>query len=419
MTPKLSIERINMAKLNFTKATLDSIPTPDKGKRVEVWDTKVAGLQIRITDKAVRTFYIRRRVQGGNPERIMLGRYPGMSVDQARKQAAEINMAISSGQNPAQAKRKGRAELTFSDLFTEYYERHALPSKRTAGEDKTKYEMYLRKPLAIKKLSTITRMHVAAIHSNITRAGHPIVANRVKSLVSSIFGWAISVGLTESNPATGIKANREHSRDRFLKADELPRFFSALDKEQNKTLKDYFMISLLTGARQANVMAMCWDDIDFDRSEWYIEKTKNGTSQTVALVPEAIIILQARKKAKDTTIFVFPGNGMTGHIVEPKAGWKRIIDRANLKDVRIHDLRRTLGSWQARTGASLVVIGKSLNHKHISTTAIYSRLDINPVRESVARATSAMLATAKVKNNIKVVGIKNNSPSGNTLFQES
>nr|WP_223842372.1 tyrosine-type recombinase/integrase [Methylotuvimicrobium alcaliphilum] len=77
-----------------------------------------------------------------------------------------------------------------------------------------------------------------------------------------------------------------------------------------------------------------------------------------------------------------------------KAG-QRLLERAGRADLRIHDLRRTLGSWQAKTGASLLTIGKSLNHKSTRSTAIYARLDLGPVRESASRATAAMLNAAK------------------------
>lgn len=68
-----------------------------------------------------------------------------------------------------------------------------------------------------------------------------------------------------------------------------------------------------------------------------------------------------------------------------------------IPDLRIHDLRRTLGSWQAITGASLPIIGKSLNHKSQQATAIYARLDLDPVRMSVEKATAAMLVAAGVR----------------------
>ncbi len=79
------------------------------------------------------------------------------------------------------------------------------------------------------------------------------------------------------------------------------------------------------------------------------------------------------------------------------------IEGVRIPDLRIHDLRRTLGSWQAKTGASMVIIGKSLNHKNQATTAIYARLDLDPVRASVNTATSAMMEAAGLKTGADIV----------------
>lgn len=95
--------------------------------------------------------------------------------------------------------------------------------------------------------------------------------------------------------------------------------------------------------------------------------------------------------------------------MEPKKGWKRILERAGIDNLRIHDLRRTLGSWQAKTGASLAIIGKSLNHKNQNTTAIYARLDLDPVRDSVNKATSAMMQAAGLNNGATVMQLKKKS----------
>ena len=88
---------------------------------------------------------------------------------------------------------------------------------------------------------------------------------------------------------------------------------------------------------------------------------------------------------------MFPGAGGQGHLVEPKKAWERILVRSGLDDLRMHDLRRSMGSWQAATGASLTVIGKSLGHRNTSSTAIYARLNLDPVRASMERAATAML----------------------------
>ncbi len=377
-------------KFNFTKAEIDSLPLPSSGKRDTYQDTKVSGFHLRISSTGIKTFSVFKRIRGGNPERITLGRYPDMTIDQARRKTIEINLAIADGRNPAGAKRKLKSELLFSDLFEEYMERHSKPRKKTWTEDLEKYKNHIEKPLGKRKLSEIDRAAISLIHSNITIAGYPIAANRILALISSVFGWAISAGLWESNPAIGIRRNKEKSRDRFIQSDELPRFFQALSEELNETVRDYILISLLSGARRSNVCSMKWQDINFERAEWRIEATKNDTPQTVTLSPEAIEVLQNRKT--DDCEFVFPGTGKSGHLQEPRKGWERILKRAEIKDLRPHDLRRTLGSWQAKTGASLAIIGKSLNHKNQNTTAIYARLDLDPVRDSVNTATSAMLA---------------------------
>jgi integrase len=87
---------------------------------------------------------------------------------------------------------------------------------------------------------------------------------------------------------------------------------------------------------------------------------------------------------------VFEGKGKTGHLADPKKAWARILEEAVIDDLRFHDLRRTLGSYQAATGANGYIIGKSLGHRSQQSTAIYARLNLDPVRESVNKATEAM-----------------------------
>lgn len=99
-----------------------------------------------------------------------------------------------------------------------------------------------------------------------------------------------------------------------------------------------------------------------------------------------------RRKVNNDSEWVFPSEtSASGHLQEPKKVWARILERAEIKDLRIHDLRRTLGSWMAHTGASQYIIGKGLNHKNPQSTAVYARLSIDPVRESVNKAVNSWL----------------------------
>ena len=134
---------------------------------------------------------------------------------------------------------------------------------------------------------------------------------------------------------------------------------------------------------------MRWQNIELADNRWSVPEPKNRTPYAVPLVREAIEMLKDRQS--------ICGTGASGHLVNLKRGWNGLLARAKITDLRIHDLRRTLGSWQAASGASLPVIGKSLGHRSTCATQIYARLDLDPVRASVTAATQAMIAAAKKK----------------------
>ncbi len=378
-------------EINFTKAAIDNLQAPAAGDRLEVYDTKTPHLRVRVSHTGRKVFEVYRWHQG-RPTRIKIGVWPDLSIEQVRKEAEKLNAELAKGEDPAEQRRQRRQEMTFAGLFEIYLERHAKPRKRTWQEDEDYYHRHLESKLGKKRLSDITRADVAAIHARIGK-DRPTHANRVLALISSIFGRAIEFGLWDQfNPCLGIRRFPEHARDRFLSGDELRRFFEAMEQEPNDTARDFFTVALLTGARRANVLEMKWADLNLDEATWRIGRTKNGTPQTVALVEPVVELLRIRRE-RINSLFVFPGSGVTGHLVEPKKSWARICKAAGIDGVRIHDLRRTMGSWQAKTGASLPVIGKSLNHKNQSTTAVYARLDLDPVRSAMEKAAAAMLAT--------------------------
>jgi integrase len=347
---------------------------------------------VAVSPLGKKSFLLYRKVKG-RPERIGLGPFPDLSIEQARGIAEEMNSKIALGLNPAEAKRALRAEPTFGELFAEYLEKHAKVHKRTWEDDDEQRQRYLAGWTA-KKASDIRKSDVLSVHSALGRE-HPYAANRLLALVRSVFNRAREWGWPLENPAHGVKKFPERQRERFLEAHELPRFFLAVAQEPNHTVRDYILLSLLTGARRANVQSMRWQDVDLERGMWTIPMTKSGEPHTVPLTPEAVGVLNARQRGAASE-WVFPSHGKSGHLVEPKMAWRKILGRAAIGDLRLHDLRRTLGSWQAATGASLPMIGKTLGHKNTQTTAIYARLDTDPVRKSLETATQAMLTAGNV-----------------------
>lgn len=373
--------------LNFTKAALEKAAPPEKGKRDYYYDQREQGLVMAVTPGGSRSFYLYKRVEG-RPERIYLGKFPDMSIENARKQAAKTKGKIASGKNPQTEKRAIRDEMTFAALFGEYMEKYSKVHKRSWRYDEREVKKFLSHWFK-RKISSITKSEVERLHAKTGKENGLYQANRLLERVRSIFNKAIDWGWEGSNPATGIKKFKEQSRDRFLQPDELPAFFEALANEPNEAARDFFMISLLTGARKSNTLAMRWKDINFTTATWRIEDTKNGDPQTIHLPTQAMEILKERKLHSESP-WVFPGSGKSGHLADPKKAWTRILTEAGIDNLRIHDLRRTLGSYQAATGANGYIIGKSLGHRSQQSTAIYARLNLDPVRESVNKATDAM-----------------------------
>lgn len=379
-------------KFSFTKRRLEALTPPDK--RVYFQDEGSEGLSLCVTPAGTKTFYVYKKFQG-RPVRVPLGKFPTLSVEEARNACRALVTAMASGTDVQQARQAARHEHTVKGLW-EFWLEHAQAHKKTWKEDERKYQRFLT-PWAARKLSAIHKSDVQALHTRVGKSNGHYLANRLLDLIGAMFNKAGDIGYAGENPAKGIKKFKEVKRDRFLQGEELPAFFKALVSEPNDLLRDFFLLALLTGARRANVQAMRWDDLDLDRGAWRIpgSEAKAGETMVLPLVAPAVAILQTRHKASNGSPWVFPSFGKSGHLVEPKSAWKRICTNAGLSDVRIHDLRRSLGSWQAMGGASLPIIGKSLGHTQVKTTAIYARLSMDPVRSSVESATAAILTAGK------------------------
>ena len=453
--------------IDFTIAAIEAIKAPASG-RVDYRDAKTPCLYLRVTSTGIKTFSFMGRAKGSaRLERITFGKYPAVKPEEARRKAKVLAGELASGVSAASASRQQRGELTLGELWKLYRASLELRKKRLKVPDwlwasfiapsfgrrrlsdltATELERWHRSlPAAIAKehhakaqerYSAALAAYEAKLEARKLRAfgppprqpeapkpppenrGHR-TANMALNLVRALYNFAAEPKrghFAGVNPAAKHDLFPEVERERFLQPDELRPFFEALAQEPNTTLRDFVLLALLTGARRSNVAAMRWDELNLERGEWRVAgtKMKNGKPQTITLGPEAVAILEQRRAEPPSpdplpevcAAFVFPSpKAKAGHIQDPKSVWRRLLGQSGLTDLRLHDLRRTLGSWQARTGASLAIIGKSLNHKSHEATAIYARLDLDPVRQSIERATGAMLEAAGAKTAGKVIQLQ-------------
>jgi integrase len=391
--------------LNLTKHAIAALPTPKAGKRVGYHDTRVPGLGVVVQDTGNRMFFWFRKVRGRRTWKT-LGNFPDLTIEQARDKAQEINASLAkwkatehSGPSPFERKGEPTLAAAVEDYVTKRLRSHAKNPDRAEAGVRWSAKKYLA-PLLTRRLGTIRKDDVRKLHTDIGEKHGRVTANRVATLLRTIFNWAIDNDLWHGeNPARRITLFAEASRERFLQPDELARLFKALSNEPNKDLRDFVVLSLFTGARRGDVFSMRWSDITFETTSWRIPDPKVRVPYIVPLMPEAVEILNGRR---NDSIWVFPSRGKTGHLTGVKRSWTGLLTRAKIIGLHIHDLRRTLGSWQAAAGVSLPIIGASLGHQSQGATAIYARLNIDPVRQAVTAATQAMLAAKENPKLLKV-----------------
>ena len=370
-------------KQHFTQKSIETLIPKDKPYLVR--DDEDKGLVVKVYPSGSKTFFLDVLIAGKH-DMFKLGVWPEMNVAIARRDVKKMKSDVAQGKNPKAEKKEG---ITVGAFFIIYMERHGAKYK-TAAKDQSRFSRLVQ-PWEHYRLVEITRSKVEALHKSIGERT-PTQANRVLQLLSSVFSQAILWGyLKTENPCKGIKKFKEVSRDRFLGGEELGRFFEALDLTENPAFKDYILLSLFTGARKSNVLGMRWKDIDFERNVWKIpgELSKNGDPMQIPLGPDVLEILK-RRRAETSSIFVLPGIGKTGHYTTPRHAWETLLKRANLEDLRIHDLRRSMGSWMTIGGTSLPIVGKALGHKTSQATSIYARLNLDPVRAAMDQAVEAM-----------------------------
>ncbi len=281
------------------------------------------------------------------------------------------------------------------DLYAKYAKEHLKSFHEVIGL-RNRYLKNLEK----RKLHTISRYELQVLHTEIGNSAGRTAANRAIEVISSVYNrmldWDLYAG---SNPAQRIKKFRLRSRDRFLLPDEVEPLFAAIDSCESRTVRDFLYICVYTAARSGTVKAMKWSEIDLEQGIWITQDSKNGDPYIVPLLPEAITLLRNRSAFKDTAVYVFPGARGQGHMQNPRKTWYDIVARAGLNDLRIHDLRRTLGSWMLRTGASLAIIQKTLNHRDPRSTLIYARADRQPIISAMTKAMDALFSYRHQRRN--------------------
>jgi len=344
-----------MARMKLTHRLVESLTT-DKA-REDFWDALTPGLVLRVSGTGrTRTWFVRYRV-GGRRRRLKLGRFPRLSLADARAAAREALAAADRGEDPAGEREDRRAgRTTFAALTAEVLEKRAERTREaTRVERQRMADTELLPVWGDRPASEITRRDVVLLVERIAERA-PVVANRVLSLVHLIFNDGIRRGFPgiEANPAHLVEPpGQEGRRERYLDAPEIRKVWHVLETE-TAIARGAFRLALLTGQRIGSVCALRWEDVE--DGVWTIpaEVFKGGRLHLVPLSELAGEVLEELRSQRADDVWVFPSREGTRHPhVSNLSGstLQRVRRASGLDRWTLHDLRRTFRTHATRAEA--------------------------------------------------------------------
>lgn len=360
------------------------------------WDDSIPGFGVRVYPSGKKAFVLSYRIDN-RKHLLTLGRFGApLTLDQARKIAFQELGKIHSRINPLDKRKQLSKEQTVRILCDAYLLRYAKIHKKTWREDERRINRHILPKWGSHLVKSINRNDIAAFHAQLGRKA-PYEANRILRLLSKIFELAGQWGFVDEsspNPAKNIRLFKEEKRDRWLKPTEVPLLIEAIEQEPNKIAAQAIWLYLLTGVRKSELLQAKWEDIDWDRKELKIPDTKAGRIHYIPLIEPAYELLKSMEHANNNP-HILPGHIKGKPLVNISKPWKRICRKAKIENIRLHDLRRTVGSWLAQSGNSLHLIGKILNHSNQSTTAGYARFAQDQGRQAMEEYGSKLMSYVK------------------------
>lgn len=380
-------------------------------------DDELKGFAVRITSTGQRSFVVETRVNRKS-RRVTLGKYPNLTVEQARKLAKERLGQIAAGRDPEGEAREARARaITLAEAFDAYLETRKTLKVATV----TQYRNVTRRCFPDwqrKALVDVTKDMVEKRHRKLAKDHGEAYANLAMRVLRAVMNFAANryetadgKTILPENPVKRLSATRAwyrvERRQTVIKAHQLRPWFQAvqsLGSGKDSVVRDYLLLVLFTGLRRQEAARLTWDRVDFADRTLTIIDTKNRRDHVLPL-SDFLLELLKRRKASATTNFVFPGPGAGGYLVEPRRQMAKVTESSGVQ-FTIHDLRRTFITIAESLDIPAYALKRLLNHKsNADVTAGYIVADVERLRKPMQKVTDYILKAADVKPSADVLDI--------------
>lgn len=296
----------------FNPYILDNLALPARGFDV-VQDVSEPRLRMYITSRGVKTFFVRKRINGRD-RRVIIGKYPDMDIEDAR---GAVVTALESASKKIQMKRK---KVLFRDFIKIYLKNCVHRSVGSYDKLVRSIDRHLT-GLFDKNISEITPDDIRETIGAIDGAA---MAERMHELLQSIFRYAMDTGFVKTNPVLQLQKPQQNRRVRPLNKHGLRRLVDVIKKYPDSVMRDAFLMLVYGFATKSQIFSMQWADLDFNRDMW----NDNPLSDM------AVVLLQDMPQ---DGYWVFPGRGR-GHLTDPRLAWSRVIKDAGIPNLTMDDV---------------------------------------------------------------------------------
>lgn len=362
------------------------IVTDDRGLYVEVFPT--GGVVWRYRYRL-----------NGKYEKLTLGKYPALTLKNARIRRDEAAQQVALGESPAKKKQLAKVAGLADTTVAEFAERFFKDIQSRDRKDNTMPRRYLEKDILPyiggKPIKDITAEDVRSVIWRKKDQGFDAAAGQVRGLLKRMLDYALTCGLIQSNPVTALPMRhvyRATARDRALTPDEIQRFLSAVHKSNiRRQFKIAFQLILMTLVRKSELMLAQWKDVHLDQCEWHIpvENSKTGKPHIVYLSTQAAMLFRELKTMASTSDWAMPGRGTLTKPFSNNAlntALKVSLQDQDIPAFTIHDLRRTASTLLHEQGWPSDVVEKALNHTIGGVRGVYNRAEYAEQRREMLQA---------------------------------
>jgi integrase len=332
----------------------------------------------------------------GKLEKLTLGKYPALTLKNARIKRDEAAQAVAMGTSPAAQKQLAKVAAADATTVSEFGERFFREIVAKDRRDVTIPRRYFDKAIVpaigSKPVRDVATEDVRAIIWKKKDEGFDAAAGNIRGVLKRLFDYAMTAGLVGVNPVLALPMRHVHkakARERALTPDEIRRFLkAAFESNIRRQFKIGLHLILLTMVRKSELLLARWSHVDFEQAEWHIpaEHSKTGKPHIVFLSRQAVALFGELKALAGGSELVLPGRGS---LTKPFAhnainnALKVALAGQDIPAFTIHDLRRTASTLLHENGWPSDVVEKALNHTIGGVRGVYNRAEYEPQRREM------------------------------------